>query len=82
MIQKFSEHYHDAWAQQKMEAGWTYGERRDESQKKHSRLKPYSMLDNFEKETYREPIRWALQGKEKGRKKGKKYLRFVNTVKE
>jgi hypothetical protein len=63
LIQKFSEHYHDAWAQQKMEAGWTYGERRDESQKKHSRLKPYSMLDNFEKETYREPIRWALQGK-------------------
>jgi hypothetical protein len=40
-----------------MEAGWTYGDRRDDSQKKHNRLKPYSMLDNFEKETYREPIR-------------------------
>jgi hypothetical protein len=43
-------------------SGWTYGDRRDDSQKKHSRLKPYSMLDNFEKETYREPIRygWSL----------------------
>jgi hypothetical protein len=45
-----------------MEAGWTYGDRRDDGQKKHNRLKPYSMLDNYEKETYREPIRWALQG--------------------
>jgi hypothetical protein len=40
-------------------SGWTYGDRRDDSQKKHSRLKPYSMLDNFEKETYREPIRYG-----------------------
>ncbi len=30
---------------------------RDDEQKKHNRLKPYGMLDNFEKETYREPIR-------------------------
>ncbi len=30
---------------------------RDDEPKKHNRLKPYGMLDNFEKETYREPIR-------------------------
>jgi ryanodine receptor 2 len=60
LVQKFSEHYHDAWAQQRQESGWTYGQERDEEQKKHNRLKPYSMLDNFEKETYRDPIRDGL----------------------
>ena len=24
LVQKFSEHYHDAWAQRKQEAGWAY----------------------------------------------------------
>ena len=61
LIQKFSEQYHDTWAQKKQDANWTYGQERDEDQKKHPRLKPYSMLDNYEKETYRDPIRYALQ---------------------
>ncbi len=26
IVQKFSEHYHDAWASRKLENGWTYGE--------------------------------------------------------
>ena len=60
LVQKFSEQYHDAWAQQKQEAGWTYGQERNEEQKQHHRLKPYSMLDSYEKETYRDPIRDAL----------------------
>ena len=55
LVQKFSEHYHDAWAQRKQEAGWTYsgGGEKNEPQRKHPRLKPYGMLDNVEKETYR-----------------------------
>ena len=61
LIQKFSEQYHDTWAQKKQDANWTYGQERDEEAKTHPRLKPYSMLDNYEKETYREPIRCALQ---------------------
>lgn len=61
LIQKFSEHYHDAWAQKKQEVNWTHADQRDDGTKKHPRLKPYPMLDNFEKETYREPIRYALQ---------------------
>ena len=61
LIQKFSEQYHDSWAQLKQEANWNYGEQRDEENKRHPRLKPYNMLDNFEKETYKEPIRHALQ---------------------
>ena len=61
LVQKFSEHYHDAWSQRKQESSWTYGEQTDREQKKHKRLKPYPMLSEFEKETYREPIRYALK---------------------
>jgi ryanodine receptor 2 len=61
LIQKFSEHYHDSWAQSRMDSGWTYGERRDVGAKTHNRLKPYSMLSEMEKETYREPIRDAVK---------------------
>lgn len=61
LVQKFSEHYHDAWAQRKQENGWTFADHTNREQKKHQRLKPYPMLDNYEKETYREPIRFALK---------------------
>ena len=53
LVQKFSEHYHDAWAQKKIESGWAFGEQRSDETKKHDRLKPYGMLGEFEKETYR-----------------------------
>jgi len=62
LVQKFSEHYHDAWSQARIEAGWTYSpDGKDEENKKHARLKPYPMLSEFEKETYREPVRHALK---------------------
>lgn len=47
IIQKFSEHYHDAWASRKMENGWAYGESWSDSFKMHPRLKPYSMLNDY-----------------------------------
>lgn len=47
IIQKFSEHYHDAWASRKMENGWTYGESWSDHRKEHPRLKPYSMLNDY-----------------------------------
>ncbi len=61
LVQKFSEHYHDAWAQQRLENSWTFGEERNDAQKRHPRLKPYPTLSEFEKETYREPVRYALR---------------------
>jgi uncharacterized damage-inducible protein DinB len=36
LIQKFSEQYHDTWAQKKQDASWTYGQERDEDEKKTS----------------------------------------------
>ena len=47
IVQKFSEHYHDAWASRKQENGWIYGEQWSDSQKSHPRLKPYSMLNDY-----------------------------------
>lgn len=47
IVQKFSEHYHDAWASRKIENGWVYGEGWSDSQKTHPRLKPYNMLNDY-----------------------------------
>lgn len=46
-VQKFSEHYHDAWASRKMEAGWTHDNSWSDSSKTHPRLKPYDMLNDY-----------------------------------
>lgn len=47
IVQKFSEHYHDAWASRKMEAGWIHGDQWSDSSKFHPRLKPYNMLNDY-----------------------------------
>lgn len=47
IVQKFSEHYHDAWASRKMEAGWSHGDSWSDSNKLHPRLKPYNMLNDY-----------------------------------
>ena len=47
LVQKFSEHYHDAWASRKLDNGWQYGEQMSYAEKKHQRLKPYHMLTEY-----------------------------------
>lgn len=47
IVQKFSEHYHDAWASRKLENGWVYGEQFNDVNKAHPRLKPYMMLSEY-----------------------------------
>lgn len=61
LVQKFSEHYHDAWAKRKLENGWNYGEAWSDENKIHPRLKPPHMLTEYERERYREPIRDSLK---------------------
>nr|CAD7424343.1 unnamed protein product [Timema monikensis] len=61
IVQKFSEHYHDAWASRKLENGWVHGDQWSDSQKSHPRLKPYNMLSDYEKERYKEPVRESLK---------------------
>lgn len=61
IVQKFSEHYHDAWASRKLENGWTYGDQWSDVNKTHPRLKPYNMLSDYERERYKEPVRESLK---------------------
>ncbi|XP_058809913.1 ryanodine receptor [Phymastichus coffea] len=61
IVQKFSEHYHDAWASRKLENGWNYGEQWSDMNKTHPRLKPYNTLNDYERERYKEPVRESLK---------------------
>ncbi|XP_064091941.1 ryanodine receptor-like isoform X23 [Macrobrachium nipponense] len=61
LLDKFSEHYHDAWASRKLENGWSYSDTYTYEEKGHPRLKPYLMLSDYERERYKEPVRDALK---------------------
>ena len=41
---------HDVWAVGRIKEGWTYGDHRDDAQKKHPCLVPYEELTDAEKE--------------------------------
>ena len=45
-----AENAHDVWAEARMNEGWTYGKERDDINKKHPDLVPYSALPEGEKE--------------------------------
>lgn len=45
-----AENAHDVWAVARMKEGWTYGKVRDDANKKHPDLIPYSALPDSEKE--------------------------------
>ena len=61
LIEAIAENSHDIWARQRMDDGWTYGEKRDDEQKKHPDLVPYSDLPEKEKEYDRITARGILQ---------------------
>lgn len=50
LIEKMAENVHDVWAKARISQGWTYGEQRDDKEKKHPCLVPYDELPNEEKE--------------------------------
>ena len=50
LIDAIAENCHDIWARQRMNDGWTYGEKRDDEHKRHPDLVPYSDLPEKEKE--------------------------------
>ena len=45
-----AENAHDVWAEARFKEGWTYGEKRDDTNKKHPDLVPYTALPDSEKE--------------------------------
>lgn len=44
-----AENVHDHWAQKRIEEGWVYGPQRNDSQKTHPCLVPFSALPDSEK---------------------------------
>ncbi|CAI4225083.1 unnamed protein product [Auanema sp. JU1783] len=54
MTNAFAEHFHDSWATRKIEKGWVHGELYSRQLMTHPRLKPFQLLQEFEKAFYRE----------------------------
>jgi ryanodine receptor 2 len=50
LIERLAENTHDVWARQRLNEGWSYGPKRDDTHKKHPCLVPYSQLPETEKE--------------------------------
>lgn len=50
LTEQIAENVHENWAQGRIADGWTYGEKRDDMNKKTPCLVPYSELSEVEKE--------------------------------
>ena len=50
LLEAMAKNVHEIWAQERMNQGWTYGEKRDDTQKHHPCLVPYEELPDSEKE--------------------------------
>lgn len=50
LLESMAENIHESWAYNKMQEGWTFGENHDRTKKKHPSLKPYSGLDESQKD--------------------------------
>lgn len=49
LIEQMARNVHEVWAQSRMEQGWTYGEKRDDTLKTHPCLVAYEDLPEIEK---------------------------------
>ena len=49
LIELMAKNVHEVWAQSRMEQGWTYGEKRDDTLKTHPCLVAYEDLPEIEK---------------------------------
>lgn len=50
LTERLAENAHDVWAVGRMEEGWTWGQQRDDTAKKHPDLVAYAELSESEKE--------------------------------
>ena len=49
LIEQMAKNVHEVWAQSRMEQGWTYGEKRDDTLKTHPCLVAYEDVPEIEK---------------------------------
>ena len=60
-VERLAEFEHQRWCRQRREWGWTFGEVRDNQQRRHPDLIPWSQLSETSKEKDRAPIREISQ---------------------
>ena len=59
--EKIAENVHDVWAVGRMKEGWTYGEKRNDTEKTHPCLVPYDELTDSEKQYDRDTAMETLK---------------------
>ena len=50
LAEELAKNVHEVWAKSRMEQGWTFGEERNDENKKHPCLVPYEELSEEEKD--------------------------------
>ena len=50
LVEEMAKNVHEVWAATRISQGWTYGEERNDTEKKHPCLVPYEELSEEEKE--------------------------------
>lgn len=60
LVEVLAENVHDQWALERMQQGWTWGNKRDDDNKHHPCLVPYNMLPDNEKLYDRNTARRAI----------------------
>lgn len=50
LAEEIAKNVHEVWSEGRMKDGWTYGEERDDTKKRHPCLVPYENLTETEKE--------------------------------
>lgn len=61
LIEQMSKNVHEVWAKNRIEQGWTYGEKRSDELKQHPCLIPYEELPEEEKDYDRDTALGTLK---------------------
>jgi hypothetical protein len=61
LVERLAENNHDHWALKRLEEGWRYGPKRNDSAKEHPDLVPYAELPESEKDYDRKTVIEALK---------------------
>lgn len=61
LIEQIAKNVHEVWAQNRIEQGWTYGDKRSDVLKQHPCLIPYEELPEVEKDYDRDTALGTLR---------------------
>jgi hypothetical protein len=61
LVERLAQNNHDHWARKRIDEGWRYGAKRNDSKKHHPDLVPYDQLPESEKEYDRKTVVEALK---------------------